>query len=170
MGLITWIYALSEQVYELELLPPLGNMVAEVDLTSGYLNRPGEFNIIKLDPQKVKESRAVETMSEEEIESLPEEDRFLAKYRLPKPLLEKLLSFRNKQKVRLTDEQKSRIPLGVNYIPKITKWFTPPPLFYTMSGHRPYLWDRLDRGSPHWQNLWQKYCICHLGEFLEELM
>jgi ureidoglycolate hydrolase len=64
MGLITWIYALSEQVYELELLPPLGNMVAEVDLTSGYLNRPGEFNIIKLDPQKVKESRAVETNRE----------------------------------------------------------------------------------------------------------
>lgn len=118
MGLIAWVYTLPEQAYELELLPPLGNMVAEVDLTSGYLNRPGEFNIIKLDPQKVKESRAVETMSEEEIESLPEEDRFLAKYRLPKPLLEKLLSFRNKQKVRLTDEQKSRIPLGVNYIPQ----------------------------------------------------
>lgn len=118
MGLITWLYALPEQPYELELCSPLPNLVAEIDLTPGYIKKPGLFKIIKLDPQKVKESRAVETVSEEEIEALPEEDRFLARYRIPKPLLDKLLPFREKQKARLTGEQKSRIPQNVNYIPQ----------------------------------------------------
>lgn len=102
----------GEDSHEIEVSDIMCKAPATVDLTPKYVGKPGKFHHIPL--------LQSETLSSQETADLPEEDRFLVeKYYLPRRLiLERLLPFRNRQKERLTDEQKRRIPRNVNYIPQ----------------------------------------------------
>ncbi|MCL6559236.1 MAG: AAA family ATPase, partial [Firmicutes bacterium] len=80
------------------------------DVTPFYLERKGRFDILNVNSEAVPEAPS------EPIPELPPEDAWLEKYFLPAKLLKKLLSFREKQKQALTEEQRSRVP-NAGYIP-----------------------------------------------------
>ena len=80
------------------------------DITLGHLGRPGDFQLISL-----KESQA-EAEPAETPPELPPEDAWLADYKLPARVLEKVLRFREAQKSRLAPEQVMRVPKP-RYVP-----------------------------------------------------
>ncbi len=78
------------------------------DITGEKLGRPGEFMMLNL-----AEPGEAEEPGEEDPGEHPElapEDAWLSQYRLPIPILEKVLRFREVQKSTLTPEQAARVP------------------------------------------------------------
>jgi MoxR-like ATPase len=113
LGLAMVIFGINDSVIEAELISPPDQYTVHEDISQDFLGKPGEFVLLKLKPEE--ETTPVEIVPES---SYPNGDEFLSRYRFPKTLLEKVFSFREQQKQRLTPEQISRIPSNVNYIPQ----------------------------------------------------
>lgn len=82
------------------------------DVTDLQLGRPGDFRLVivdGLDPEPEPEKAAPEP-------ELSPDDAWLAQYRLPPRVLEKVLRFRDVQRARLTPEQAARVP-APRYVP-----------------------------------------------------
>lgn len=71
------------------------------DVTPEVLGRPGEFRFLE---------------ATDDLPELPSSCRWLARYRLPVPLLRKVLAFREKQERTLPEEARARVP-EPRYVP-----------------------------------------------------
>ncbi len=94
-----------------KIQPPPGGLITK-DLTPDLLGRPGDYQLLEL----IEDDRPDTEEEPTGVPGLPEGDGWLALYRLPPKVLEKVLAFRERQKNVLTDEQKSRVPKA-RYIP-----------------------------------------------------
>lgn len=103
------LYGLTP-VYEVEIVGTPDQDWAVEDITPAFLNKSGEFAVIKLKPEGGERPR--------EIAKALTGHELLDKYRLPKSLQNRVVEFRDCQIGRLTPSQVSRIPQGVNYIPQ----------------------------------------------------
>ncbi len=77
------------------------------DITDRQLGRPGDFQLVALGGP---EPEPKETPPELPPAELPPDDAWLAEYKLPPRVLEKVLRFREVQKARLAPEQAARVP------------------------------------------------------------
>jgi len=113
LGLSMVIFGINDPVIDVELISPPDQYIVQEDISQDFLGKPGEFVLLQLKPEE--EITPIEIVPES---SYPTGDGFLSRYRFPKTLLEKIFSFRERQKQRLTPEQILRIPSNVNYVPQ----------------------------------------------------
>lgn len=106
LALAGWIYDISPGAFEIELVGPPDQNYAETDASSIYG--------IKSNFQNLEITKTKPTVTS----GKSAEFNLLGKYFLPEKLLDLVLKFRERQEFRLTDEQKLRIPMDVNYIPQ----------------------------------------------------
>lgn len=98
--------------WDVEVIPdPFPYKLSDLrDVTFPLLGRPGDFQLVTAsDPES-------ESETEKATPELSPDDAWLAQYRLPPRVLEKVLRFREVQKSRLTPEQAARIP-SPRYVP-----------------------------------------------------
>jgi len=113
LGLAMIIFGINDTAIEAELISPPDQHSVQEDISQDFLGKPGGFILLELKPEI--EPAPAEIVPES---SYPQGDEFLSRYRFPKTLLEKVFSFRERQKQRLSPEQTSRIPQNVNYVPQ----------------------------------------------------
>jgi len=113
LALASILYHLGEDL-EIELVGQPNQFWVQEDITDRYISRNGVFSKLTLSPDGFGPEP---TPTEEPIE-LPDKHQLLYQYRLPSNLLKRLVAFRERQMQRLTDEQKSRVPQNINYIPQ----------------------------------------------------
>lgn len=89
-----------------EIISPPDQLWCREDVSEKYLKRPGDFQLLDIKPLG---GRPPIVFTGE---------KFLGRYIIPEPLLKRVEAFRERQMARLTDEQKSRVPQNVDYIPQ----------------------------------------------------
>lgn len=108
LGALFWL--LNKDPGEINVDPNLAdpNLAIDrlVDLTPKYLGKQGDFSM--LGKPNIDTSNADEEQQNQ---------HWLAKFKIPPALIDKVEAFRERQLKRLTDEQKSRIP-EIKYIPQ----------------------------------------------------
>ena len=113
LGLAMVVFRINQSRIEIELISPPDQHSVQEDISQDFLGKPGEFIVLELKPEVDPAPAEIVPAS-----SYPKGDEFLFRYHFPKLLLEKVFSFRDRQKQRLSPEQTSRIPQNVNYVPQ----------------------------------------------------
>jgi MoxR-like ATPase len=91
------------------------------DITPYVTGNRGEFNRCEFLPIEVPDNKPeeqAETKIEDFVPVLSEEDLWLEQYNFPFAVLNKVLKFRESQRIDLTETQYSRVPQNVNYTPQ----------------------------------------------------
>jgi len=105
LGLINHLFGIPVPC-EVEVVSSPDQTWCREDVSEQYLGRPGNYNVLDLKPLGGPPP------------ATGTGEKFLGRYGLPEPLIKKVAPFRERQMARLTDEQKSRVPQNVEYIPQ----------------------------------------------------
>ncbi len=113
LGLAMVVFGINQSKIEIELISPPDQHSVQEDISQDFLGKPGEFIVLELKPEIDPAPAEIVPAS-----SYPKGDESLFRYHFPKTILEKVFTFRERQRQRLTPDQIARVPQKVNYVPQ----------------------------------------------------